>query len=99
MDGIGVLELVEQKVCVARAESAPNVPAVARVSQHRAREHEQVVEFELTAAAAGVGLAQRELSDLPRQSPDGGFRDGLRDRRRPLAHGGHARADTVDVTR
>ena len=68
LDRVGVLELVEQQARVARAEAAPDVPAVLGVAQHRAREHEEVVELELARCApALVGLAQRELRDLPGQ--------------------------------
>ena len=77
LDGIGVLELVEQQVRVAGAEPAPNVPAVTRIAEQRAREHEQVVELELAAPAALVGFAERELRDLPRQAPDRGLGDGV----------------------
>ena len=68
LDRVGVLELVEQQAGVPGAQPPAHVPPVVGVAQHRAGEHEEVVELELARAAAGRGLAQGELRQLPRQA-------------------------------
>ena len=52
LDRVGVLELVEQQARVAGAQAAAHLPSVVGVAQHRTGQHEQVVELELSGAAA-----------------------------------------------
>ena len=68
LDGVGVLELVEQEVRVALAQVAAHLPAVLGIAQHLACEHEEVVELEPTRALALAGLVERELRDRPRRA-------------------------------
>ena len=73
LDRVGVLEFVEEQVRVALPQPPPNVDAVLGIAQHRARQHEQVVELERAGASPRLGLGHGELGDLPGDAPDRGL--------------------------
>ena len=97
LDGVGVLELVEEEAGVAGAEAAPYVPAVLGVAQQRTRQHEEVVELELAVPPPFRRFAQGELGDLPREPTGGCLGGGPPQLRGQLLHRGHPPADGVDV--
>ncbi len=99
LDRVGVLELVEEEVGVALAQAPADLPSVLGVAQHRAREHEEVVELEPATPATLVGFAQRELRDLPRQATNRRLGQRARGVRRVLTNRRHPGPDRLDVTR
>ena len=58
LDRVGVLELVEQQAGVAGAQPLAHLPAVLGVAQHRAGQHEQVVELELAGGPAAPSASR-----------------------------------------
>ena len=74
LDGVGVLELVDQQVAVAAVEGGADHTGV-RAPQHLAGQHQQIVELELTGLAAFGGGIEREPAKLDRQPHHGCQRD------------------------
>ena len=74
LNGVGVLELVDQQVAVATVEGSADHTSV-RAPQHLAGQHQQIVELELTGLAALGGGIEGELAQLDRQPHHSGQRD------------------------
>ena len=67
LDRIRVLELVDEQPLVPAPEPGAGGRAVLGVAEQQAREHEQIVELELTGDPARVDVVARELGDGDRE--------------------------------
>ena len=63
LNGVGVLELVEQQPVVALVQGGAHGRAVLGVTQQRSGQDEQVVELELAGPLTGLGTGQGEGPD------------------------------------
>ena len=75
LNGIGVLELVEQQSSVAAVQPRSHRLAVHRVAQQGAGADQEIVELELARLAALPGGREREAAQLAAQSLDARVRD------------------------
>ena len=71
LDGVGVLELVDEEAPVAVVDGGPHGRAVGGVAQHLAGHDQQVVELELARHPALGGGVEGELAQLDGQPPAG----------------------------
>ncbi len=70
LDGVGVLELVDEEVAVTPVQRGPHRSAVVRIAQRVTRQHQQVVELELAGAAPFRGGVEGEAPQVDGEPVD-----------------------------